>query len=293
MPENKETIPKIELPMKLKFDEKQTTNFLTEDEAIKVIMLSHPQENFRENCYRQIMSTWEDKPITEIKLMKHKEDIQKTFEELLSGKTLPNSMEGLNFTFLVTGLTHIEISHMLRHRSFSSIHALCSGDRDLRFDDVLIPKSIETSEFADEYKRLSNKCKDFYARMVDSKKISLMDARYILNRNHVYYYYFTMNLKDIIGFIHQRKCSQIQPYTDNLIAKGFYDNVIKIIPELSKFVSLKCDSKCHYVKTANSGKATNLYLPDKSHDVFDWNSENFIYDKRRYEMGIPKTIQDE
>ena len=291
MPHN-DNIPIVELPMKLKFGEKQETGFLTEKEAIKVIMISKPQENFRENCYRQIMSTWKDIPVTEIDLLKNKDEIQKTFIQLLKGETLPNSMEGLQFTFLIKGLTHVDISHMLRHRTFSSIHSLCSGDRDLRFDNVMIPESIKNSEFSKEYELLSKRCKELYCKMVDSKKISLMDARLILNRNHCYYY-FTMNLKDAIAFINQRKCTQIQPYTDNLIAKGIYDNIVSIIPEVADVISLKCDERCHYIRTANTGKATNLYLPDKTHDCFDWNSDNFIYKKRRNEMGIPKTIQDE
>ena len=288
MPENKD-IPKVRLPMKLRFEEEANTNFLTENEAIKITMINHPPPNYKEICYQMIMSTWEDKPIREAT----QHEIDKTFKELIAFKTLPNSMEMLQFTFLIEGLTHIEISHMLRHRTFSSIHALCSGDRDLRNDDVLIPGSIQNSKFKLEYMDLSHKCKQLYAKMVDSKEISLMDARYILTRNHPYYYYFTMNLKDAMNFINQRKCTQIQPYTDNLIAKGIYDNIVFIIPEVADVISLKCDGRCHYIKTANGGKSTNLYLPDKAHDIFDWNPDNFIYKKRRHELGIPKTIQDE
>jgi thymidylate synthase ThyX len=288
MPESKD-IPVIQLPMDLRFDEIPETKFITEQDAIKVVMVAHPNSDYKTLCYKQIMSTWEDKPNYAL----FTDEIDKTFMELLTGKTLPNALEGLIFTFRIEGLTHVEISHMLRHRTFSSVHALCSGDRDLRNDDVMIPTSIENSAFRERYRELSKQCKQLYAEMVDSEDVSLMDARYILNRNHVYYYYFTMNLKDAMAFINQRKCTQIQPYADNLIAKGVYDNIVSVIPEIAQVLSLKCDSKCHYVKTANTGKATNLYLPDKAHDCFDWNSENFIYKKRRFEMGIPKTIQDE
>jgi thymidylate synthase ThyX len=290
MPENKK-ISKIKLPMKLKFNKPVKTKFLTENEAIKVTMINYPPKNYKEICYRMIMSTWADKPIDISKIKQ--EDINRTFKELISFKILPNSMEMLNFTFLIEGLTHIEISHMLRHRNFSAVHALCSGDRDLRNDNIVIPESIKNSEFKEKYEKLSQQCKELYAKMVDSKNISLMDARYILTRNHLYYYYFTMNLKDALAFINQRKCTQIQPYTDNLIAKKIYENIISVIPEVADVISLKCDERCHYVKTANTGKATNLYLPDKTHDCFDWNSDNFIYKKKRYELGIPKTIQDE
>ena len=280
----------IKFPMKLLFNRYYfKTKFIKDNEAIKVTLIDYPKGNFKEHCAKMILSTWRENP--NYKLSKNK--VNKIFMDLLMGKTLTNSMESLVFTFLLEGLTHVEISHLLRHRSMFSIHALCSGDRDLRDDDIMIPSSILKSEFANEYKQLSLDCKNLYCKMIDSKNISLMDARYILNRNHLYYYYVSMNLKDIIYYINQRKCSAVQPYTDNLIAKGIYDNVIKIIPELKKVLSLKCDKSCHFVRSDIS-KNTRLYLPDKTHDkLFEYNKKNFIYNKRRHEMGIPKGVQDE
>jgi thymidylate synthase ThyX len=279
---------KIKFPMKIRFNEKPTSRFLTEKEAIKVTMIAHPENNFRENCYRMIMSTWNDKPIKKI----NKTDVNKVFVELLKGKTLPNSMESLIFTFLIEGLTHVEISHLLRHRAFFSIHALCSGDRDLRHDDIMIPESIMKSHFYTQYVNLSIACKDLYSKMVDSKDISLMDARYILNRNHLYYYYVSMNLKDAIAFINQRKCSMIQPFTDNLLAEKIYKNIIKIIPELKNIISLKCDKRCHFITSAKE-RNTRLYQPDKNHSkLFEYNHIDYLYDKTRHEMGVPEWVQD-
>jgi len=287
MPKSKK-IPKIKLPMNLYWNEKPKNKFMTEQQAIKVEMTDYPKGNFRMRCAKASMSTWNYKPI-KIKQNKANE----IFKEILTYKMLPNTMESLIFSFRFNNLTHIDISHILRHRLFFSITAVCSGDRDLRHDWILIPNSIKNSKFKNRYIKLSEECKQLYSDIVDSKEVSLMDARFILNRNHLYDYNISMNLKDAISFINQRKCTQIQPYTDNLMAKGVYDNIIKIIPELKNIISLKCNSSCHYVRTANTGKATNLYLPDKAHDCFDWNPDNFIYKKRRYELGIPKTIQDE
>lgn len=282
MPENK-GIPEIELPMKLKWDESPDTFFFTPSKSIEMRLIDYPKGDFRLICCNMIMSTWNQNPWS----ANYSDDfVQTTFNELLSGKVLPNAMEYLAFTFLLDGLTHIEISHLLRHRLMYGIHALCSGDRDLRDDDAMIPESILNSEFRTRYTEMTMQAKRLYADMIDSKKISLMDARYILTRNHLYYYYFTMNLKDCMNFINQRKCSQEQPETDNIIAHKMFDLIASVIPEIKDVLSLKCDKNCHYVRAANTGKATNLYLPDKNHDLFDYNPKNFVYQKTRKQMGI-------
>jgi thymidylate synthase ThyX len=277
-----------EFPMKLKFFEEPKTQFKTEQEAINVTMVSHPMHDFRELCTRMIRSTWKENPAEKLS----QEEIDSTFKLLLEKKTLTNSMESLTFVFLLEGLTHIEISHLLRHRYFFSIHALCSGDRDLRHDDVLIPNSIKSSKFKDEYERVSREAKKLYSDMVDSKDVSVMDARYVLNRNHTYYYYVGMNLKDAINFINQRKCQMVQPYTDNLIAQKIRDCIAEVIPEISQTVSLQCNKGCHFINSPVA-RNTRLYQPDANHEkLFKFNPHNFLYARKRTEMGIPESVQD-
>ena len=41
----------------------------------------------------------------------------------------------------------------------------------------------------------------------------------------------------------------------------------------------------HYVTMARTGKATNLYFPDKDSDIFSWNENDFIYQARRDELN--------
>ena len=83
--ENK-ILPEVSFPMEIYWGEEPITNFKTEDEAINVILMSQPSINFRENCYKMIMSTWERFPVTNAT----DEQISKAFKELLTGKVLPN-----------------------------------------------------------------------------------------------------------------------------------------------------------------------------------------------------------
>lgn len=288
--------PFVTFPMDLKFNPEQiNTEFFNSEDCIKVTMLSGPTEGFRERCFDMIMSTWQDE-VGMYNIPKTPENINKTFMKLLKGKVLPNSMEHIHFQFLLEGITLIEITHVLRHRLFYSIHAQCTADRFLTNDSAYIPSSIENSEFAEEYIALTVKTKELYQKMVDSREISIMDARYILPRNHRYFYYVGMNLRDAIAFIKQRRCTAIQPELDNVLAKQIYNHIASVIPEIINVFDLECDHTCH-TTFGNDEHTTRLYQPDENHrkileaakkrrgDDTEINPANFIYTKTRQEMG--------
>ena len=285
-----EKIPEITLPMVDRFYQKPDTRFVNSRDAIQVHAVSHPPKNYKEICYNMIKATWSDYPLSSLEAPMYtqqpsEEELHDTFLKLLKGETLPNSMEALQFVFCIDGITLQEVTHILRHRTFFSIHAQCSGDLWWSHHSAMIPNSIDQSKFAERYKQLTQACKQLYCDMIDSDEISIMDARYILPRNLMTFYYVGMNLKDAIAFINQRKCTQIQPETDNILAHQIYELIANFIPEIREVVSMQCNTTCHYVRTANTGLATNLYLPDKTHDIFDYNKNNFIYQKTRKEMG--------
>lgn len=285
----------VPFPMDIKFGQETHTEFYASDECISVKMLAHPTGNFREHCFDMIMSTWQDSPDW-YQMPKTPANIKAVFMQLLKGKVLPNSMEHLHFQFMIDGITLIEITHILRHRMFNSIHAQCTADRFLTNDSAFIPSGILDSEFADEYKALTIATKELYQKMVDSKVVSLMDARYILPRNHRYFYYVGMNLKDAIAFIKQRRCTAIQPELDNYLAKALYEQIIYVIPELAECLSLECDHTCH-TTFGNDEHTTRLYQPDDNHrqlietanarrgDGSAINKDNYIYSLTRAEMG--------
>jgi thymidylate synthase (FAD) len=279
MPHSEE-IPFVGLPMKLRFGEKPKTKFVDAVESVKVYALDRPNYDIIYKLYGFMNATWADNPSFECT----KEQAENQFELLLQGKALPTAFECIQYLFIIKGITLQEVSHLLRHR-MASFSAQCSGDLWWTNHDAIIPESIAKSKFKDKYEELTRECKKLYCDMIDSKEVSIMNARYILNRNLTTFYYMRMNLGDILNFIKQRKCTQIQPATDNRIAEMMYNIICEDFPQIKKYVSFKCDSSCHYVKTANSGKSTNLYLPDESHDIFNYNKNNFIYQKTRKEMN--------
>lgn len=287
----------MSFPFKIRFNEACTTEWFDSSNNIKVTMMSHPDLEFREVCYEMIKSTWADEPVESV--LCNDDDIHRTFDDLLHGRVLPNSMERLQFMFLIEGLTLIEVTHMLRHRTASSVHAQCTADRDLRADSAFIPTSVAKSVWAEEYKQLAEQCKDLYARMVDGdgndEQVSYLDARYILPRCTRQFYYFTFNLKDLIGFLHQRKCTQVQPELDNIIAHQIYELVCSVIPELRDALSMECNKSCFYCKAPDQDNS-RLYAPDRVHkkilEELCREDMETLYTKTRQEMGAWFNPQD-
>lgn len=278
-------------PQKLKFWQlPKVSAFILSD--IKLTCIERPGSDYKMQVYRKVKATWNDAPL-KYKSLKDlnskKDEIDKTFLDVISFRTLPNSMESIQFSFLIENLPLVEITHLLRHRTLSGIHAQCTGDRDLREDSFYLPNSFTLNQdFYNRYRQLVKDAVQLYSDMVDSAEVSLMDARYVLPRSSGYFYYFTINLKDLIMFVNQRKCTMIQPEVDNYIAHQMYIEAISTIPELSQVLSMQCDKNCHYIK-ADDDLNTRLYKPDENHQEI-LNSlnkpvPNSVYKKTRKDMG--------
>ena len=135
--------------------------------------------------------------------------------------------------------------------------------------------------------------------MVDSRAVSLMDARVILPKALETFYVARFNLKDLIGFIRQRQDVQIQPEVDNIIATRIAKIVCTAIPEVSTCLNFE-KPDIHYVRTFRvempdgtfTSKGTNLYHPEPKNDLFDFNEKDSIYPCRREEINGNKSGEE-
>jgi hypothetical protein len=277
MPKNNNLEP-VKLPMPIRFGEKPNFEFKNDLENIKVTLVDHtPWENLINYLPGYVNATWADEPQQEFLTAQIVDDVEKAF----TFKTLPSILETIRLTFRIEGISVQDVTHLIRHRTFS-FSAQCTGDRWLSHHTAVIPESIENSpEFVDRYKKLTEECRELYADMIDSKKISIMDARLILNKNHDNFYYASTNVKDLLGFIKQRLDRQIQPKSDNIIAYQMYLALCRAYPIAHlNLVDFEMPSY-HYIKNARNGHATNLYFPEANSDKFDWNEHDFIYQDYR------------
>ena len=292
MPKNN-TLEPVELPMVLRFGEKPKTEFKNNLDSIKVTLMQAPtMDDLRKYLPGFANATWSEAPDDYDNLSIEKKD--ELIRDVFLGKTLPTALETINLNFRIEGISLQEVTHIIRYRN-ASFSADCSGDKWWTNKAALVPNSIQNSngdnsnpfdddDFYSRYKEIVEMSKQLYCDMIDSKKISIMDARYILPRCLETYYYMRISLKDALHFIKQRIDKQIQPETDNVIAYQMYCEILRQFPVANGIVDIHAPSY-FYINTARTGKATNLYFPDADSDKFEWNEKDFIYQCYRNEMN--------
>lgn len=262
-------------PMAVRFHEGSKTEFKNNLESIKVSLIQYPTyEELLDYVPGFVDATWNDTPY--IATEYSEKEKKQLIYDAIHGKTLPTVMETFRFTFLIEGISLQEVTHILRHRG-ASFSADCSADKWWNNKAALVPNSIEHSEeFYNRYKKIVKEAKQLYCDIIDSKKCSIMDARYILPRCLETYYYMSMNLKDVIGFLHQRVDRMIQPETDNILAYKMYLEMLKKCYYIYDLIDIN-ETPIHYVKTATTKKCTRLYVPDANADKFEWNEKDILY----------------
>lgn len=291
MPQNRDLKP-VELPMVLKFGQKPKTQFHNNLDALKVELVDHPTRQQAWNvAWHYVKATWADRPDIDPTAGVSERELSKNLEDVFGGRTLPAPMECLGFTFRLSGLSFQEVTHIIRHRA-GTFAAQCTGDRDLRDDDSVIPEPVQNSpEFLARWQRLVEESKQLYADMADSKTVSMMDARLILPKCMTSFYYMRLPLKELIGFIYQRMDTQIQPAADNLLASRMAVEVAKVIPEFTSVIDFS-KPDMHYIKTFRVkegdkfvSRGTNLYWPIPKNDIFEYHPEDTIYQSTREDLN--------
>ena len=281
MPKNNNLEP-IKLPMDIKFGKGQKTKFKNNLDFIRIEPISYMNiSDLFDYIPSFVDATWSENPRKKYSY----EEAAKLVTDMFTGKTLPGALETINFVFRISGISLQEVTHIIRHRN-ATFSADCSGDKWWSEKDALVPCSIQNSpEFNERYEKLVIETKQLYCDMIDSKVISIMDARYILPRCLDTFYYMRINYKDLIAFINQRKDVQIQPETDNVIAYKLFDILLNIYGDYVKNAVDFSNPSPFYQKMARTGKATNLYFPEPEVDNFEYNEADFIYQCRRKDLN--------
>ena len=291
MPINNNLEPVL-LPMDLKFGQDPVTNYINNLESLNIEVVDAPtQEQAQKIAWNMTKATWADSPSeTRFENASFKE-ASSNLQDVLNFRALPTPMECLGFTFKISGIDTQTVTHLIRHRA-GSFAAQCTGDRDLRNDNILVPESVENSDFHHRFIEVAAAAKQLYADMVDSRVVSLMDARVILPKSLETFYIARFNLKDLIGFIKQRQDMQIQPEVDNIMATRIARLVVERIPEVASCLDFN-KPDMHYVRTFRveqpdgtfTSKGTNLYHPEPKNDLFEFNENDSIYPCRREEIN--------
>lgn len=281
MPKNNSLSP-IKKIFKTRFGEQPTTKYLNNLEAMKLTVVQAPTvEELRQYIPEFSLATWiPPSDCKEMTTAQRDECIWNAFH----GYCLPTALETIRMTFCLEGIDLSTVTHILRYRT-ASFSAECSGDKWFTHNSVAVPGSIQNSdEFYERFKKINDEAKQLYVDMLNTKKISIQDARAILPRCVTTYYYMSMSIKDIIAFVRARIDRQIQPETDNYLAYLMWESVLERYPHAAGLINLHFHSP-HYTKMARTAFVTNMYEPEPDYDNVEWNEEDNIFHSRRNEMN--------
>jgi len=299
MPVNNNLKP-VNFPMPIRFGEKPTTEFKNNVEAINVTIEKAPtMQDLRDYLVNFATATWEDNPIHNNDLSEYEKD--KIIYMIFKGKMLPSALETIKINFLFEGISGQDVTHILRYRT-ATFSAECSADKWWTNKAAVVPTSIENSpgnylgnyeewfegiakdDFGGRYEWLIRESKKLYCEMLDSKEISLLDARFILPRAMETYYWMSMDLGSAINFVRHRIDKQIQPETDNVMAYKMWSALLDYYPLLVDLIDIHAPA-AFYVNTARTGRCTNLFKPDKDSDIYEYNEKDYVYGRERREVN--------
>lgn len=295
-------------PIAFSFDEKPSTVYKNDVDAVKVKLVGAPTlEQIAYFLPDFVLATFAKDPLNKYKAYTqtvhagtevHKASLEKEaakyLYETLKGERLPTALETIQLTFCIDGISIQEATHLTRHR-LASFSADCSGEKSWANKAALVPSAIENSpEFYERWKRIVEDSKELYCDMINSKEVSIMNARSILPRCLETFYFMSMPLNIAIAFIRQRMDKAIQPETDNAIAYQMLTELCKVYPFLSKVVDIHQPAR-YYVKTLRSGTNSIMYAPDKDSDIVEFNSNDIAYGTRTREEinGTDKKLAEQ
>jgi len=289
MPHNQSLTPKKKaFPVRL--NQVPLTRFKDYRSSIRVTLRDpEPSETMMNRIYSFVKATWADTP--EELANATREQKEDALNQMLSGKALGLGLETVNLTFMIAGISHIDAQQITRQRVGVTFSAQCTGDRFLNHNDVLVEECIaQDPELLEDFINTTLQAKMSYAKMVDSKKVSIQAARSILPRNIETFYNMHTNLATLLFFHQKRIENESQTWQMNVVAQQMADEVIKAYPQLAP-VFEKNKTRFKFQKEAAADRAnsfsTSLYIPEV--DEFDYHRDDFLYNQTKKEMHYTNT----
>lgn len=284
MPHNPK-VKKRKKPAEILIGETPKTIFKDYLTAINVDLIYSPDQSIKLTAYGFQKATWADKPFIPGRSNKEDRKMLKSLKiDALEGNGLPLSLELFDFVFAISGISRIITHQIVRNRIGATYSQQCSGDKDWRHHAVLVPRTIyQNKELYKKFKDSALKAKSFYAEMLDTMEVPILDARRVLPHCVETFIYVKFNLITIISFIKKRDCVQTQEPEMVILARKMRETILHRFPELEYLLKNECkEKKCFYSKSDRL-VGTSMFIPDDDHD-FEYNKENFIYSKNVREM---------
>jgi len=209
-------------------------------------------------------------------------------KEMFERRTLPTALETVRLTFFLEGLDLTNVTHVIRHRSFS-FSAQSSDPVSMAKHDILTnPAFDKNPELKKKAETLCLAANALYKDALEAG-LSYYDARHYQPRAKEAKYFMSGNIKDFIMFINQRLGRMNQPTSDNILALRMRQEILKAYPDISKILQKQMLPEAvqkHYVGAINSKMNLNTFPPDELHQKYM--DENGIKVKKSTKFSHPK-----
>lgn len=278
-------------PANIKYKQKPLTKFIDWLNSIHVELLdwSNP-DRIRKVGYISQFATWE-RTLEDLLYktnIKTEKDVQQAIINASKGLTLPLNLEMVHFTFIIGGISRITTHQIVRSRIGVTYSQRCSGDQDVRHDDVLVPRDIANDNSCYlQFITQSLEFKNWYAKYADKGRDtgnhSIQTLRSLAPHNLSQFIIVSGSLLAFMGIIGKRLCTY-ETVEYNKIALEYQRLICSKFPEFKTFLKVDCDKTggCYHMKV-HSPLHGNLYLPDKKHE-YEYNINNFVYPYTRAQM---------
>lgn len=117
-------------------------------------------------------------------------------------------LEHAVFTFRLEGLSRVALAQLTRHR-LASFDVQSQRYVKLDHSELVVPDSIQQSEFQTEAAALMDQCMALYRRMVEAG-IPCEDARFVTPQAVPTTLIMTMNARELLHFFSLRTCNRAQ-----------------------------------------------------------------------------------
>lgn len=271
---------------KLKYGKIPKTIFIDELNACETTLLDYPESKRIKRVLAEfVLSSWVSGYTKDL----NDAQVDEVIQELLKGNTLPLGLETMQFTFLIKGISLHTTHAIVRNRIGMTYAQVSQGTRDLRDEDILIPRSFaKNKNLLILYQNWCLQGKQIYSEMIDSKVIATPEARYCLTKGLVNHIYLSGNLMALSNFIAKRSCEMEEPDVHNKIAHEMKKLIIEKFPFLESFLKSACEKGiCLHQKPGFFASA--IFKRDEQHKV-ECEDESYTlheHTKKWYTEGAP------
>jgi len=181
-----------------------STKFYRGVEGIEVTLIDWPTRPYRA-LFNMVTSTWGNVWATNKWENASPEARLHVVNAVLARKTLPNAMEGLNFTFEIAGPSRSAFDQIARARIGAVFSSM--GWRDNNHADIgfRVPEGIwRDSDRLSRFKHLCRHAKDAYILDLETGQSNWQDARALLPISACHRWTMSINFMALTGFMARR-----------------------------------------------------------------------------------------